>query len=101
MPEITASAMGSPSPHPAGLGGGYKYRRDPAWTPGDPRYREPGQPRPGQEKRMIPREHRILRYCALRDSRKTLAEARAVMGIAASTARDYEREYRRRKEGQP
>jgi hypothetical protein len=41
---VTASTIGQSSASPVTLSGGYKYRGDPDWVPGDARYREPGSP---------------------------------------------------------
>jgi hypothetical protein len=95
--RVTASTMGSVTPGPAVLSGGYRYRGDPGWYPNHPRYRQSGQPSaPGGRagENAARREQRMAVFTALRAEGVSIAEAGTRAGVSGRTARDYERRRR-------
>lgn len=111
-PVSTTSGQSSPSTvaEDAGRTGGYKYRKDPDWVPGHPRYREPrpdAGPLPQNVKATTARQKRLAEFGRLLTEEKlTAKQAAERMQISASTAGYYVRELQelkeqQRREGQP
>lgn len=82
--------------------GGYKYRGDPDWTPGDPRYREPGkgEPLPQNARATTGKRQRMAEYTRLRLEGASKDQAAAEIGISSSTAGYYERDFQDRQRGE-
>jgi hypothetical protein len=62
--RVSSSTSASPTPGVEELSGGYYYKKDPTWTPNDPRYREAVKPplTSGSAPSASLREGRITRF---------------------------------------
>ena len=83
----------------------YRYRGDPRWEPGDRRYRQPrqGEPLPQNRKATSAKRQRMAEYTRRRLEGQSKDEAGAALGISASTASYYERDFKdeQRRESAP
>ena len=89
---VTASTIGQASPSQVSEGKPYRYRGDPEWVPGDPRYKETAPPAgrlPGITEERAKRLEEFGRHIA---QGKNAVQAGRLLGIKPSTARTYERE---------
>ncbi len=73
---------------------GYKYQKDPNWTPNCPRHREVIVRPANLQPMSSGRQQRIAEFAALLDQGLTVGEAGKRMGVAPRTAEVYEREGR-------
>ena len=92
--RVNAITSGQANPSPLTLGKPYKYRGDPEWEPGDPRYAEPlqGGQLYGSSKETQARNARFAIFAAERDKNICVAEAGRTAGVQPKTAWRYERE---------
>jgi hypothetical protein len=97
--RVAATTTGRVSPGYEHMAGGYKYRGDPDWKPGDMRYREPrpAEPLPQNAKVSAGRAQRLAEYARLRLADVSKEQAAAQLGISRSTGRMYEREFRQQR----
>lgn len=92
--KATSPTTGRPGPS---AGGGYKRHRNPDWTPGVPDAGLPAEPPPRRRpvgaavKKQAEAAVNREKFNALRGEGKTVAEAREILGVHASTAYRYEK----------
>jgi hypothetical protein len=88
--------LGSTMGQSVQAGGGYRYRKDPDWTPGDRRYREPGHGEllPQNAKATTAKQRRMAEFTRRRLAGESKEQAAAALGIRPSTASYYEREFK-------
>ena len=105
--KVTASTMGVSSPASVAddaddASGGYHYKRDPTWTPNDPRYRDDAQA-PSElcsqnAVRSAGKRQRLAEFARLTtEEGLTQTQAAARLGICLSTAQEYAREIKRQR----
>lgn len=106
--EVTYSTMGQSSLASAREGGGYRYQRDPDWTPNDPRYRRdrPARLTAGSEERTARRERRIDEFAAAlaglgepdpwKAANPAVIAAGVIVGVGEKTAKSYRTALRKR-----
>jgi len=91
---VTASTIGQANPSQVSESKPYRYRGDPSWTPGDPRYKE----EPARLGRLPglteDRAKRLEEFAGYLDQGLNAVQAGRLLGIKPSTARHYERDLR-------
>ena len=88
--SVGYSTIGQSNPFES-MSGGYRYNKDPDWTPGDPRYREDT----GGAQAVTPeRARRLEEFAGYRDEGLSIAEAglRLDPPVKDKTAYRFERE---------
>ena len=98
----TFTTMGQSSPATVSEdtegGSGYHYKRDRSWTPNDPRYypdraEPPRDPLPQNVKATTAKQKRFAEFTRLRLEGASKEEAGAAIGVSASTANYYNRDF--------
>ena len=101
--KVTFSTMGVSTPatvsEDAEGGSGYYYKRDRSWTPNDPRYypdrAEPSrEPLPQNVKATTAKQKRFAEFTRLLLEGASKEEAGAAIGVSASTANYYYRDFK-------
>ena len=99
-PTVTTIGQASPATvsEDAGRSSGYYYKRDRSWTPNDPRYypdrAEPSrEPLPQNVKATTAKQKRFAEFTRLRLEGASKEEAGAAIGVSASTANYYNRDF--------
>lgn len=97
--KVTHSTMGVSTPATVAEGAGYyRYKRDPLWTPNDGRY--PREAVTGPAVCRADRAARLAEFARYLEQGLTAQQAGQLVGIAAKTARTYERELREQQRGE-
>jgi hypothetical protein len=96
--KMTALTSGQSSPASVATGTGfYRWRGHADWTPNDPRFREEtsGAPAVCKAEKAV----RLKEFAGYLEQGLTAQQAGRLIGIAAKTARTYERELQEQQRG--
>lgn len=104
----TPLTSGQVTPGLETISGGYRYQKDPTWTPNDPRYRRdrPALLTAGSEERTARREKRIDEFAAAlaelgepdpwEATKRAVIAAGVIVGVGEKTAKSYRTALRKR-----
>ena len=110
VPDVVYSTIGQSNPSHVTLSRPYRWRGDPTWTPGDPRFREETRPAPGGVANTTRRHARLERFAAIlahladgpADATDAdIREAGKAVGVGEKTAREYRKALLREQESAP
>ena len=92
--RATSLTSGSVTPDLESISGGYKYRGDSSWTPGDARFREENRPAPGGVANTTRKNARLERFAVILGdpdgaTDADIREAGKAVGVGEKTAREY------------